>query len=152
MKSLTLFSFILFSFFGFSSAEAQTKEKTTIKVWGNCGMCKKTIEAAAKDAGAKKANWSPETKLLQVTYSSAKTNTDKIQQAIAQSGYDTQGFTAPDEVYNQLHGCCKYERKAVTGNVPATPKASCCDKEKCGKDEAACKGAGCCKDKHCCKS
>ena len=41
--------FTLFIFFSFS-ANAQKKEE--IKVWGNCGMCKKVIETAATNAGA----------------------------------------------------------------------------------------------------
>ena len=81
-------------------------------MWGNCGMCKKVIETAATSAGASKASWSEETKVLSVVYNAKKTDASKIQQAIAAAGYDTQDFTAPTEVYNKLHGCCQYERKA----------------------------------------
>jgi len=56
----TIFStIVLFTFFSLS-ATAQKKEE--IKVWGNCGMCKKVIETAAVGAGATKATWSEETK------------------------------------------------------------------------------------------
>jgi hypothetical protein len=39
-------TFLAISIFSFAQAP------TTIKVAGNCGMCKKHIEKAAKDAGA----------------------------------------------------------------------------------------------------
>ncbi|MBP6432772.1 MAG: cation transporter [Ferruginibacter sp.] len=112
MKSLSIFAAILFSLFT-SNLFAQTSvKKETIKVWGNCGMCKSKIEKAAKKAGAKTASWNEETKELKVSYSAKKTSNQKIQEAVAGVGYDTQDFTADDKVYNNLHGCCQYERKA----------------------------------------
>jgi periplasmic mercuric ion binding protein len=111
-------------------------------------MCKTTIEKAAKKAGATMANWNEESKELKIAYAGNKTSAAKIQQAIAKSGYDTQDFTADNKAYNNLHACCKYDRKAATDAVTT----KCCDNEKCGKDEAACKDAGCCKEKTCCKS
>jgi mercuric ion binding protein len=96
-----------------SNTFAQKMSSDTLKVWGNCGMCKKTIEKAAKSAGAKMANWDADLHQLIVSYKSDKTSNLKIQQAIAESGYDTQDVTASNEAYNQLHGCCKYERKSI---------------------------------------
>jgi periplasmic mercuric ion binding protein len=149
MKTLNIYAAILFSMFAINFSYAQTSvKKETIKVWGNCGMCKTTIEKAAKKAGATKANWNEESKELKVLYASNKTSAVKIQQAIAKTGYDTQDFTGDNKAYNNLHACCKYDRK--TDAAAATTK--CCDNEKCGKDEAACKDAGCCKEKTCCKS
>jgi periplasmic mercuric ion binding protein len=145
MKTLHIYAAILFSIFALNFSNAQTTvKKETIKVWGNCSMCKTTIEKAAKKAGATAASWNEDSKELKVSYTSNKTSSVKIQQAIAKSGYDTQDFTANDKVYNKLHGCCQYDRKAA-----ATTK--CCDTEKCGKDETACKDAGCCKEKTCCQ-
>ena len=46
-------------------------------------MCKKTIETAAKSAGATNADWNDETKILVVNYQPATTGSIKIQQAIA---------------------------------------------------------------------
>ena len=147
MKTLSLFAVILFSIFSFNTSFAQTAKKETIKVWGNCGMCKTTIEKAAKKAGAKTANWNEDSKELKVSYAVNKTSSVKIQQAIAKSGYDTQDFTADNNAYDNLHGCCKYDRKSAD-----TINAKCCDNEKCGKDAEACKDMSCCKDKTCCKS
>jgi len=98
----------------FSLAQAKSD---TIKVWGNCGMCKTTIEKAAKKAGAKTASWNEDSKELKVSYAANKTSSAKIQEAIAKSGYDTQDFTAINSAYDNLHGCCKYERKDAAAKV-----------------------------------
>jgi copper chaperone CopZ len=112
MKSLSVYAAILFSMFTTTLFAQNNIKKDTIKVWGNCGMCKAKIEKAAKKAGAKTALWNEDTKELSVSYVAKKTSNQKIQQAVAGVGYDTQDFTAEDKVYNNLHGCCQYERKA----------------------------------------
>ncbi len=93
---------------------AQTAvENETIKVYGNCGMCKKKIEFNAKTAGAAAAEWSSKTKELFVSYDPSVTSGAKIHEAIANAGYDTQDFTADDSAYETLDYCCQYERKNV---------------------------------------
>ncbi len=111
MKTLSFCAVLLFSIFSFNTSFAQSSKTETIKVWGNCGMCKTTIEKAAKKAGAKTAVWNEDSKELKVTYAVNKTSSAKIQEAIAKSGYDTQEFTADNAAYDNLHGCCKYDRK-----------------------------------------
>ncbi len=82
-----------------------------IEVKGNCGMCESRIEKAVKAVdGVSKADWDKETKKLEVTFDNAKTNLDKIEVAIAKVGHDTPHHKASDEVYNELPGCCKYDR------------------------------------------
>lgn len=156
MKSLSISFALLCSLFisQFSLAQSTVK-KETIKVWGNCGMCKKNIEKAAKSAGATAASWNEDSKQLKLTYNTSKTSGDKIQQAIAAAGYDTQDKTAGDEAYSNLHGCCQYDRKADTANTAA---AKCCDSNNCKKEAALCKETACCKkaesgttEKSCCK-
>lgn len=87
-------------------------EKTEkFKVKGNCGMCEARIEKAVNSVeGVSKADWNKETKMLEVAFDDAKTSTDKIEKAIAKVGHDTPHHKAKDEVYNKLHGCCKYDR------------------------------------------
>ena len=137
-------------FFAFQSFSQKSQE---IKVWGNCGMCKKVIEGAATKAGAKEANWNEETKMLTVSYKANKTDIQKIQASIAAAGYDTQDFTAPDEVYSKLHGCCQYDRKAKTSVAAQQPvKEDCCKDGKCEKDKSCCKEGKCEKGKDCCKA
>ncbi len=110
-KQLTMvLSFLCITLFSF----AQTKDSTfteKINVWGNCNMCKNKIEKAAKAAGATTADWNDETKILYVTYTASKSNNKKIQQKVADAGYDTQDLRASDAAFNKLPGCCKYDRK-----------------------------------------
>lgn len=91
------------------SKMASTKTET-IKVLGNCDMCKSRIEKAAKIEGVSKAEWSSKTQLLTLVYDTAKVNSDDVQKKIAAVGHDTEKFKADDKVYNRLPGCCKYER------------------------------------------
>jgi periplasmic mercuric ion binding protein len=88
-----------------------TSSKTeSIKVWGNCNLCKTKIEKAAKISGVSKAEWNKDTKLLTVVYNTAEVKSDDIQKSIAAAGYDTSKFKATDANYDALPGCCKYER------------------------------------------
>lgn len=121
MKTQSIVLSFLFIVFSALSVSAQkkdaTQKKETLKVWGECGMCKKTIEKAAKDSGATTANWNTESKKLTITYNTSKTSNEKIQQAIAAAGYDTQNLTADNEAYDKLHECCKYDRKAAAAST-----------------------------------
>lgn len=89
---------------------AQEIKTATIKVNGNCGMCKKNIETAAKQAGVSKADWNKDTHVLTLSYDAAKVNTDSVQKKIAAAGYDTEKFKAPEKAYKSLDECCQYER------------------------------------------
>ena len=157
MKTLSICAVILFSIFSINTSTGQTAKKETIKVWGNCGMCKKTIEKAARSAGATAANWNEESKELNVSYAANKTSGTKIQKAIAQSGYDTQDLTADNEAYKKLPGCCRYERKDATANKGEekySGHAGCKHDGaamSCSKDKSCCsKAAGTGTDKKCC--
>ena len=82
-----------------------------IKVSGNCDMCKDRIEMAAKSvSGVSLAEWSSETKMLQVQFDDSKTNSDTIQKAIAKVGHDTENFKATESVYKELPECCLYRK------------------------------------------
>ena len=108
MKKLILLSgFMMATLF---SANAQTATK--LKVSGNCGMCKSSIEKAAKTAGATTADWDMDAKLLTLIFD-GKTNLDKIETAIAAVGYDTEHKTATNASYDALHECCKYDRAST---------------------------------------
>jgi copper chaperone CopZ len=83
----------------------------SFKVYGNCGMCERTIEGSLKDLdGVKGADWNKETKMMQVTYDPHVISLKEIKQQIASVGYDTDEIRAKDKVYNKLPGCCQYER------------------------------------------
>lgn len=90
----------------------QAVKSTTFEVSGKCGMCKKRIEKAAHGLeGVQSANWDVETKKLSVKYDPATVTEADIQKQIAGVGHDTKTAKATDEAYNNLPGCCKYERK-----------------------------------------
>ncbi|MCB0536324.1 MAG: heavy-metal-associated domain-containing protein [Bacteroidetes bacterium] len=80
-------------------------------VYGNCGMCEKTIEGSLKNVeGVTLADWDKETDQMKVTFNSDLINLDAIKQRIADVGYDSETHRAKEEVYNKLPGCCQYER------------------------------------------
>ena len=119
MKTLLISLAILLGTSSTNLLKAQTAVKSeTIKVWGNCGSCKKHIEKAAKAAGATTAIWDEDSKDLKLSYNTKKTSSDKIQQAIAIVGYDTQDFKGNDAAYLKLDKCCQYDRKEDTAAVP----------------------------------
>ena len=100
--------------FAMFSLAASAHEKTdSVKVYGNCEMCKTRIEKAAKLEGVKKADWNVDTKMLTVTYNADKVKLEDIQKSIAAVGHDTDKFSAEATVYKKLPGCCKYDRKAA---------------------------------------
>lgn len=106
-----IISVVVLVLMGTMSVLAQSKTEK-FKVYGNCGMCEKTIEKAAQSVeSVTSADWNKETKMMEVTFDESKTNVHKVHMAIAKVGYDTEMHKANDEVYNKLPGCCKYERK-----------------------------------------
>lgn len=90
----------------------EVMKDTSIIVYGNCSSCKKAIEKAAKSvAGVESATWDKKKKILTIQYDTAKTSLDLIEKAIIAIGYDTENMRAEDSVYDELHHCCKYDRK-----------------------------------------
>ena len=111
MKSLKYLLLItLFFITNFSFAQIKNANTETVKVWGNCGMCKETIEKAGNKKGAAKAVWNDETKQATITYNTKTTTLNEVLKRIALAGYDNAVFAAPVEAYNNLHGCCQYDR------------------------------------------
>jgi periplasmic mercuric ion binding protein len=117
MKTIKLFLAIILVATVSGNLSAQTSAKPsgqlkteTLKVWGNCDMCKDRIEKAVKAEGATSASWDVKTKMLSVSYYPSKTNPDALGRKLASVGHDTEKFKAPDDVYAKLPGCCHYER------------------------------------------
>ncbi|MEY3050601.1 MAG: hypothetical protein RLY31_386 [Bacteroidota bacterium] len=84
----------------------------TFKVLGNCGMCKQRIEKAVTVKGVKYAVWDEETKLLTVRFNPKVVTLESLHERCAAVGHDTARAKASDDVYNNLHGCCQYDRDA----------------------------------------
>ena len=95
-------------------AQIKNAKTETIKVYGNCGMCETTIEKAGTKSKLYKTDWNVDTKMASITYDRKKATADAVLKSIALSGYDNASFLAPDEAYNKLHGCCKYDRESKT--------------------------------------
>lgn len=98
------------------SAKAQDKKsknaKYNIEVNGNCEQCKKRIEKAAfAVSGVKSAEWHIDDHMLHLIINEEKCSLLDVKKAIAKAGHDTEEVKATDEVYENLHHCCKYERK-----------------------------------------
>lgn len=85
--------------------------RSTFKVWGNCEMCKDAIENSLQGEGITEASWNMETKALVVTYDSTKITLDQVQKNVAAVGYDNVKYKGDDKAYENLPGCCKYDRK-----------------------------------------
>ena len=84
----------------------------SIGVKGNCGMCKYTIEQAVKDLNfVKDAEWGINSKILDVSFKDSENyNLEILNKAITNSGYETMNTTADQSAYDNLPGCCKYDR------------------------------------------
>ncbi len=105
--------FLLLFIFSCKSKEGRQEGTTSasFKVWGNCEMCKETIEKSITVKGVSKADWNTETKQIEVFYDSTKISLDDIQKAIAAAGYDNAAYKGDDKAYHNLPECCQYERK-----------------------------------------
>lgn len=114
MKQILFFSIFIFSF-NFAQAQQPAGGEMTakFKVYGNCGMCEKRIEKAAKIKGVSFADWDVDSKMLTVHFDAKKVKPTKIHQAVAGVGHDTDKVRAEDKVYNKLHECCLYDRPAI---------------------------------------
>lgn len=103
-----------------SNAQIKNAKTETVKIFGNCGMCKTKIEKAGNLKNIAQVDWNEDTKMATLTYDESKTNQDEILKRIALVGYDSEKFLAPDKVYSNLPGCCQYDREA---KVPVTVDA-----------------------------
>lgn len=115
MKSLR---FILIAVFAIATSplfaqQSAPSNADTIKVYGECSMCKSRIQKALKLEDISAAEWDTDTKLLTVTYDPGKISNKEIQKKVTAVGHDTEKYKADDKVYDKLPGCCKYERKKV---------------------------------------
>jgi len=118
MKSITKVFLVIVAVFAYTNGVAQIKNaKTeTVKIYGNCDMCKKTIEKAGKKKKASKVDWNKDSKVASLTFNSKTTSEDEILKRIALAGYDNEKYLAPTNTYAKLHECCKYERKKIAAS------------------------------------
>jgi copper chaperone CopZ len=112
MKNILITILLLLIAFSTQAQEKKNKNaKFTIEVNGNCDMCKKRIEKAAFETkGVKSAVWDIETHQLNLILNEEKCSLLAVEQNIAKQGHDTNNVKATDADYDNLHGCCRYER------------------------------------------
>jgi len=112
MKKIVLIVVVMM--FGVQVQAQDRNARATIEVDGVCMMCKDRIEKAAiQTRGVKSAVWNVETHMLSLIYDERRTNLQTIEESIAAVGHDTKNVKATDEVYENLHHCCKYRSQAV---------------------------------------
>jgi copper chaperone CopZ len=113
MKNILFGMLLLMVTFSAQAHEQKNKNaKFTTEVNGNCKLCKKRIEKAAFSvSGVKSAVWDIDTHQLNLILNEEKTTLLDVKKAVAKVGHDTDDVKATDEEYDNLHGCCKYERK-----------------------------------------
>ena len=97
-------------------------------------MCEKTIEKSGNQAGIAQLDWNRSTKKATLTYDANKTSPKEVLKRVADAGYDNQYYTANDSTYDNLHGCCQYDRI----KSPKQEKVAC--EHKGQKDQACCSG------------
>lgn len=112
MKFLIFFQITFLSIFLINDSNAQILNQKTVtqKVYGNCGMCKKTIEKAANVKGISKAEWDADLAMAKITIDSTKTSVDDVLKRIAAVGYESEKCRVPDDVYDKLQRCCRDDR------------------------------------------
>jgi periplasmic mercuric ion binding protein len=114
MKNTILILFITFLGFTVNAQEVKKNKnaKQTIEVNGNCEQCQKRIQKAALTVkGVKSASWNIDTHQLSLILNEQKCSIFDVKKAVANVGHDADDVKATDAVYDNLHSCCKYDRK-----------------------------------------
>ena len=91
-------------------AQTNNKKSESLKIYGNCAMCEKTIEKAGNLNNEATVDWNKDTKMAIISYDSLATSKEEILKRIALAGYDSDIFFAPDDTYANLPECCQYDR------------------------------------------
>lgn len=95
------------------NAQIKNAKTETVKIYGNCGMCEKTIEKVGNLKKIAGVDWNKDTKMATLTYDAKKTNQAEILKRIALAGYDSDSFLAPEDAYSKLPNCCQYKRSPL---------------------------------------
>lgn len=97
-------------------AQINNAKTETVNIYGECDMCKTTIEKAGNSKNVAQIEWDVDTKKAVINYDAQKTSREEILKRIALAGYDSEDFLAPADVYMKLPECCQYTRELKTGS------------------------------------
>lgn len=113
MKNVILGLIVLLVSFSTQAQEKKNKNaKYEFEVNGNCEQCKKRIEKAAFSVpGVKSAVWHEDDHTLHLIINEEKCSVLDVKKAVAKAGHDTDEVKAEAKVYDNLPGCCQYDRK-----------------------------------------
>ncbi len=112
MKSIIKYITVCFLLITTINIKAQSTLK--IKVAGVCGMCQDRIETTAKNIiGVSSASWNMSEEILTVQYQQGLFQEQELHNALAAVGHDTDKTKASDEVYANMHECCKYRDEDI---------------------------------------
>ncbi len=112
MKSIIKYITICFLLITTINIKAQSTLK--IKVAGVCGMCQDRIETTAQNIiGVSSASWNMSEEILTVQYQQGLFQEQELHNALAAVGHDTDKVKASDEVYANMHECCKYRDEDI---------------------------------------
>ena len=93
-----------------NAAPTEGTVEAELYVYGKCSMCRKRIEKVALSIpGVISAQWSKDDKILRTRIDPKVVSNEKISKAVAGVGHRTELDEAPEEVYNDLPACCKYD-------------------------------------------
>jgi len=111
---------MLFAMTMVTALHTQDLVEYSFRVEGACGMCKERIEKNAIEVGkATTAEWNVDTKIIVINIDETITEVSTVKWHLSQAGHDNGDYLAPDEVYDNMHGCCKY-RPEVSGPAEQT--------------------------------
>ena len=102
------------------NGQIKNAKTVSLKINGNCEMCEKNVENVGNKKKVSKVAWDKNTKIASVSFDVTKTSEDEILKRIALAGYDNEKFLAPDNAYEKLPKCCKYERKTKATSAVIT--------------------------------
>lgn len=97
----------------FASAQIKNSETKSVKIYGNCEMCKKRIEKAGNLMDIAKVDWNVDSKMATLNFDTSKTSEEEILDRIATAGYESEKHVAYNAAYNKLPKCCQYDKPSV---------------------------------------
>ena len=112
--------FALFLTTAFMTCSKQNDDSSTVQLSHamislptiQCEMCVATIEAAVKKVpGVTAISIDLSGKMAHVNYNAAVTDQEKIENAIANAGYDANDLKRNEAAHAKLPACCQSERK-----------------------------------------